>query len=149
MKSNPSSSLSIVKDATTASYSAAGQTINYTILATNTGTSTLHNVTITDANAVLGTCTPAIPVASLAPGGTISCAASHVVTQAEVDAGHYSNTACVDDCAGPAAQVCHDSYPPPRPSELLSIVKDATTASYSAAGQTINYTILATNTGTS
>src|SRR5207253_2921203 len=72
--------LTIVKDATEASYNSTTDTIHYTILATNSGNVTLSNVTISDLNAVLGTCTPAIPVASLAPGGTISCSASHAVT---------------------------------------------------------------------
>ena len=37
----------------------------------------------------LGTCTPAIPVASSAPGRSITCAATHTVTQADLDAGCY------------------------------------------------------------
>ena len=62
----PAPELSITKDATEASYDAVGDVIHYTIVAKNTGNVVLHNVTITDPNAVLGTCTPAIPVADLA-----------------------------------------------------------------------------------
>ena len=51
-------------------------------------------MTITDANADLGTCTPANG-SSLAPGASITCTATHTVTQADIDAGHYLNTACV------------------------------------------------------
>jgi uncharacterized repeat protein (TIGR01451 family) len=100
--------LSILKTAEEANYSTVGQVIHYTIVATNDGNTTLTNVTITDPNAVLGTCTPAIPVASLAPNGTITCTATHTVTQADLTAGHYLNTACVDDGAGGAAQACDD-----------------------------------------
>ena len=82
--------LSITKDATEASYDSVGDVIHYTIVAKNTGNVVLHNVTITDPKAVLGTCTPAIPVADLAINATITCAASHTVTQADIDAGHYA-----------------------------------------------------------
>ena len=36
----------------------------------------------------------------------------HTVTQADIDAGHYLNTACVDDGAGGAAQACDDADVP-------------------------------------
>ena len=83
----------------------------YSITATNTGNTTLASATITDANASLGTCTPANG-SPLAPGATITCAATHTVTQADIDAGHYLNTACVDDGAGGAAQACDDANVP-------------------------------------
>ena len=34
----------------------------------------------------------------------MTCTATHTITQADIDAGHYANTACVDDGAGGAAQ---------------------------------------------
>ncbi|HEY8635977.1 MAG TPA: hypothetical protein VIL81_01835, partial [Candidatus Limnocylindrales bacterium] len=139
--------LSIVKDATESSYSAVGDVINYTITATNDGNVTLHNVTITDPKATGLSCTPAIPVTNLAVGGTIECTASHTVTQADIDAGHYLNTACVDDGAGGAAQACDDADVNGNQTPHLSIVKDATESSYSAVGDVIHYTITATNDG--
>jgi uncharacterized repeat protein (TIGR01451 family) len=140
------SALSIAKDATETSYSAVGQTIHYTIVATNTGNTTLASVTITDTEAVLGTCTPANG-SSLAPGATITCAASHVVTQADIDAGTYNNTACVDDGAGGAAEVCDDADVPSSKSPSLSILKTAATGTYDSVGDVITFTIVATNTG--
>ena len=61
-------------------------------------------MTVTDPNAGALNCTPQTPVSSLAPGGTITCTASHTITQADIDAGHYLNTACVD--ATGATQAC-------------------------------------------
>ncbi len=139
--------LSIVKDATETSYDAVGDVIHYSITAKNTGNVVLHNVTITDPNAVLGTCTPAIPVTDLAIDATITCAATHVVTQADIDAGHYLNTACVNDGEGGAAQKCDDADVPSDKNPALSIVKDATESSYDAVGDIIHYSITATNTG--
>ena len=87
--------LTIVKDATETSFSAVGDVIHYSITATNDGNTTLTNVIVTDPNAGGLNCTPQTPVSSLAPGGTITCTASHTITQADIDAGHYLNTACV------------------------------------------------------
>ena len=39
----------------------------------------------------------------------MDCTASHTITQADIDAGHYLNTACVDDGAAGAAQACDDA----------------------------------------
>ena len=103
-------------------------------------------MTITDPNAVLGTCTPANG-SSRAPGQSITCVATHVVTQADIDAGHYLNQACVDDGAGGAASICATKDVPSVPAPALTITKDATEASYNAVGQTIHYSITATNSG--
>jgi len=98
--------LKITKVATETTYSAVGDVIHYTIVATNDGNVTLHNVLVTDPNASNLTCTPSNPVASLAPGGTINCTANHTIVQADIDATHYLNQACVDDGTGGAAQAC-------------------------------------------
>ena len=143
----PAPELSITKDATEASYDSVGDVIHYTIVAKNTGNVVLHNVTITDPKAVLGTCTPAIPVTDLAINATITCAASHTVTQADIDAGHYLNTACVDDGPNGAAQVCDDANVPSVNSPALSIVKTSPTVNYDSVGDVITYSITATNTG--
>ena len=52
---------------------------------TNTGTKTLHGVTVVDTLTTL-TCVPATPVATLAPGGhEPTCTGTYVVTQADID----------------------------------------------------------------
>src|SRR5439155_953294 len=108
-------SLSITKDATESGFSAVGDVIHYTIVATNTGNQTLTNVDVTDAQVSDLSCTPATPVADLAPGASISCTASHTITQADLDAGSFYNQACVDDGTGGAAEACDDVTTPGTP----------------------------------
>lgn len=71
-----------------------GTTIRWQLTATNTGSGNLNNVTISEQLPGVATvdCSPAAP-ATLTPGATMTCAASHVVTQADVDAGQVANTA--------------------------------------------------------
>ena len=74
----------------------AGDVVTYTFSGKNTGSVTLHNVTVTDPMPGLSAvnCTPGTP-ATLAPNATISCTATYTVTQANVDAGSFSNTATI------------------------------------------------------
>ncbi|WP_146828778.1 DUF7507 domain-containing protein [Aeromicrobium flavum] len=72
-----------------AAITAAGQVIAYTYAVRNAGNVSLTKLAVTDA---LGT-TVSCPSASLAPGATTTCTSSHVVTQADVDAGKVVNTA--------------------------------------------------------
>src|SRR5439155_866281 len=87
--------LSITKVATESGFSAVGDVIHYTIVATNDGNVTLHNVDVTDSQVSNLVCVPATPVTNLAPAGTINCTASHTITQADLDAGSFYNQACV------------------------------------------------------
>ncbi len=82
--------LSIAKAATETSFDAVGQMIHYTIVAKNEGNTTLAAVTVADPGVTGLSCTPANG-SSLAPGASMSCTATHTVTQADLDAGHYAN----------------------------------------------------------
>ena len=64
---------------------------------------TLGAVTVTDPNASGLVCVPPNG-SSLAPGASMICTASHTVTQADLDAGHYLNPACVNDGNGGATR---------------------------------------------
>ena len=66
------------------------------------------------------------------------------MTQADLDAGHWTNTACVDDGAGGAKEVCADEDVP---WAHLTITKVATEQSFTAVGNILHYTIVATNDG--
>ena len=59
------------------------------------------------------------------PVRPLSCTASHTVTQADIDAGHYLNTACVETATG-ATATCDDADVPADQNPHLTIVKDAT-----------------------
>src|SRR5690606_15189626 len=70
-----------------------GQEISYTFKVKNTGNVTLANVMVTDL--VGGVAVTGGPIASLAPGAedTSTFTATYTVTQADIDAGTFSNSA--------------------------------------------------------
>ena len=138
--------LTISKTSPTASFAAAGDVVNYTITVTNTGSAALANATVVDPNAVLGTCTPAIPVASLAGGATISCPASHTVVAGDLNSA-YTNTATVN-ATKPGGTVMTASSTVSTPLAKLTVVKTSSAASFAAVGEVLNYTITVTNSGT-
>src|SRR6185436_587557 len=82
--------LTLVKSASPSSYDHVGELISYTYAVTNTGNVTLlGQITVAD-DRVTVTCPP---TAALAPGASITCAATHSVTQADLDAGSIVNVA--------------------------------------------------------
>ena len=70
-------------------FDAVGDVISYSYLVTNTGNVTISQITINDDIATDESC----PVGSLAPLDTITCTASHTITQADLDAGEVINVA--------------------------------------------------------
>ncbi len=76
----------------------AGDTVTYSFVVTNTGTTTLDNVRVQDPLPGLSNITfgawpnPAAP-GSLVPGASVTATASYTLTQADVDAGSVMNTA--------------------------------------------------------
>jgi uncharacterized repeat protein (TIGR01451 family) len=138
--------LAITKSASPTTYNAVGQVITYTIVATNTGNTTLTNVTVSDPNISGLTCTPA-NCSSLAPGDSMTCSATHTITQADLDAGHYANTACVNDGPGGAAQACASANVTGQQNPSLTLDKTSTTTLITAAGQVVPYSYVITNTG--
>jgi uncharacterized repeat protein (TIGR01451 family) len=85
----------------------AGESIDYTVVATNVGNVTLTSVMISDPMLGSMTCTPAQP-ASLAPGAALTCTASHVITGAEVAAG----PALVNNASAQSDETCPSTGPP-------------------------------------
>ncbi|WP_162449898.1 DUF7507 domain-containing protein [Phytoactinopolyspora mesophila] len=127
-----------------------GDVITYTFIAENTGNTTLTNVEIEEA-AFSGSgemseleCDPEQP-ATLAPGDTLECTATYTLTQADVDAGVVTNTACVT--ADGDVEECDDEEIPQPADPDIVLVKTAEPETYSEVGETITYTFVATNTG--
>src|SRR5690349_20300294 len=144
--------LEVLKTDGDATFDAVGDVINYTITVTNTGNVTLTNVAVTDALAVGLDCDPGTAGAqttgfTIGVGEHITCTASHTVTQADLDAGSYLNTACADDGEGKAAQDCDDEETPGEQNPALEVLKTDGDATFDAVGDVINYTITVTNTG--
>jgi uncharacterized repeat protein (TIGR01451 family)/LPXTG-motif cell wall-anchored protein len=141
--------ITVVKSTTSTQYSTVGQVLNFTLTATNTGNVTLTNVTITDATAVLGTCTPAAP-ATLAPGATLVCPATHAVTQADLDHGSFDNAGAATGVTPLSVTVNDDSNVvtvPATKSPAVAVSKSTTAIGYTAVGQQIPFSITALNSG--
>ena len=148
-------SLAIVKTETSTGPYSLGDTVTYSLVATNNGDVTLTNVSISDPNAVIGTCTPAQP-ATLAPGAMLSCSATHVVTIADVDAAQVSNTATTtgQPPTPPGGPTPPPLSPPPSTVDVpveqhpsLTLAKTVTSSAPYTAGDVIAYQFVATNNG--
>ena len=128
-----------------------GESIDYSVVVSNTGNETLTNVVVTDptlGGVTLGT------LATLAVGGSATFSASTTVTQAELDSapGQVTNTAVVTDDQTPSMSSTVST--PVSASPGVSIVKSVAsvggvagdnTATY--LGESIDYSVVVSNTG--
>ncbi|MEZ4663485.1 MAG: VWA domain-containing protein [Caldilineaceae bacterium] len=128
-----------------------GDKINYTLVTTNTGNTTLTGVTITDAKLGALVCTPTAP-ATLAPGASMTCTGSYTLTQADIDAGKVDNTANADSDQTAPTPASKTVPIPPAPNIALTktgLIDRTVVAPTNRAdvGDKINYTLVTTNTG--
>ena len=144
--SQATASIQLVKSALQSSYDAVGATLAYTFTVTNTGTVTLTNVTVTDPKATVS----GGPI-TLAPGASDSTtfSAVHSVTQADLDAGAFTNAAAVTGTppSGPAVSDTASATVPASQQPAVALVKSGSPTVYGKVGQTITYTFTVTNTG--
>ena len=144
-------SLQTVKSSSTADFDAVGDVIDYEIVVTNTGNVTVSGVVVSDPTADAGsiTCTPVTP-AVLAPGDSLTCSATHTVTQVDVDGGSVVNVATAtgeDPNAGPVSDPSDAVTVPAVQVPDLTVVKASSTVDFDAVGDVVAYTITVTNTG--
>ncbi|MEJ2791568.1 MULTISPECIES: isopeptide-forming domain-containing fimbrial protein, partial [unclassified Pseudoxanthomonas] len=91
----PAPALMLDKTASPTTVSAAGQTVAYSFLVSNTGNVTITGLQINE-TAFSGTGTAPVitcPVTTLAPTESTTCTATYTVTQQDIDAGSITNTA--------------------------------------------------------
>lgn len=129
-------------------YSSVGDTIDYSLTATNTGNVALGDVEISDPDAPPDNCDPA-PPATLAPGETLTCQSGYTVTQADLDAGSFTNHAEAGgtDPDGNPVEASGSATAGAVQDPVLGVVKEADVEEFFSAGDVINYTITATNDG--
>ena len=143
-------SISVLKSAEPGSFAAAGETIHYSFLVTNTGNVTLTGVQVNDDD-LPGLSAIDCPDATLAAGASQTCHAHYVTTQADVDAGSVMNSATAQgDPPGSTTPVVSGPSTATVPAEQaasISVLKSAEPGSFAAAGETIHYSFLVTNTG--
>ncbi|MCB0141963.1 MAG: DUF11 domain-containing protein, partial [Caldilineaceae bacterium] len=146
---NQQPELSLNKSAQETSYNAVNQVLHYTLIATNSGNVTLSNVQISDPQVTITGCTPSQPT-SLTPGQTLTCSAEHTVTQADLNAGSFTNTASASGRApdnrsvngGPSAVTVPAALTP-----QLTLTKSVQESSYDSPGDQLHYTLVTRNDG--
>ncbi|MDP2081509.1 MAG: hypothetical protein U0934_17455, partial [Pseudotabrizicola sp.] len=146
--------LTLAKTAAPANGAAAGDTITYTLVATNSGNQTLSNVSIADPMLPTLSCDLPAPV-TLAPNAALTCTGSYTVTQSDVDAQEINNTAGATAVSPQGADVSATDtaqHVPQAPAAAILIEKLANPApganpAYTATGQTLGYRFRVTNTG--
>ena len=125
----------------------AGDDLTYTITATNTGTAALTNVTVSDPLITPSTTSCLL----VAPGDTCVLTGVYTVTAADVVTGAINNTATSDSDQTPPV-TDDETVVPPQPSHTLAkafpVNSDSDSSGDISAGDTLTYTITATNTGT-
>ncbi|UPL15698.1 DUF7507 domain-containing protein [Microbacterium galbinum] len=148
----PTPGISVVKTATPDTANAVGDTISYSFLVTNTGNVTLDDIVINEGEfSGTGDLSDIVcPTAPLAPAGQVTCEATYVLTQADVDAGTVTNSATAEGTpptGDPIESDPSDETVTIPPAASLAIVKSSDTGTITAAGQTLTYTFAVTNTG--
>jgi gliding motility-associated-like protein/uncharacterized repeat protein (TIGR01451 family) len=136
-------SLSITKNASETSYSAVNEILHYTIVVRNTGNVTLANIIVRDNNTGLSQ-----TITSLAPGGAQTFNTAHTVTQDDLNAGHFNNTATAScNYGGTTFIASDDASVPARQNPGLTVTKTVAEPYFSSAGELMHYTIIVRNTG--
>ena len=122
----------------------ASEPVAYTYTVTNSG-----NITITDQIAVtddkVTVSCPAIPGAGLAPGSFITCTASYIVLQADLDAGSLTNIASAQAGALTSNTDTVTIVAFQQPS--LALDKTTQEVDFDMVGDALDYTYTVTNTG--
>lgn len=144
--------LALTKSVSPATASRAGDEVIFSFLVTNTGNVTLTDIAI-DEESFTGPVPlqePSCPSSDLPPGADVTCTVTYTLTQEDVDSGGVVNTA-IAVAASPGGAAVESS-----PSSAvvtvaavpsLTIVKTASPATVTAAGQTVTYSFVVTNTG--
>ncbi len=143
----PSSTISVTGSTSANGFGAAGQTVPFTYLVTNTGASKLTNVAV---NASRGSvsCTSTV----LLPGGSENCSGSYTVTQADVDAGAFTNTVTASGNGFLGVPVTSSpnlvTVPASQAVTTIGLTEGTTSTGYGAAGETVDFQYTISDTGT-
>ncbi|MDC1162498.1 hypothetical protein OAT18_03570, partial [Tenacibaculum sp.] len=143
-------------------YDAIGEVITYELTVVNTGNVSLNNVTITDSNIDSGSLNPAL-VANLPAGQSTVFTATHTLVALDFTNKNVTNSAMVsgeevvegtiitDISDDPTTPILNDAtlvkIPQKGQLELTKVDDEPSNGPYDTLGQTITYTIIATNTG--
>ncbi|MGJ8661779.1 MAG: DUF7507 domain-containing protein, partial [Bacteroidota bacterium] len=143
-------------------YDALGEVITYEITVINKGNVSLDNVTVTDANADVGSISPAT-LSNLPAGTSYVFTAQHTIVQADFDNGNVTNMATAigtepvegttvsDDSDDPTTAAPDDatlvSIPQFGQLQVTKVDMSAADGTFDTVGEAIVYTIIATSVG--
>ena len=146
------SSVALVKTASVGGTGALGDVITYTFTVTNTGSTALTNVVVTDP--MVGLIITGSPIASLAAGASSSViTGTYTITQTDIDAGSVTNsaTATSDEGATDISGTANDNDTPTittiTQTPAVALVKTASVGGAGSLGDVITYIFAVTNTG--
>jgi uncharacterized repeat protein (TIGR01451 family) len=147
--------VALVKTATLSGSGILGDVITYTFRVTNTGTSTLNNIVVTDPMAGLSSLTGS-PILSLAVGASSDITATYTITQSDIDTGSVTNSALVtaqdpdgNDITDVSGTTIDNNTSTITTIPAVALVKTAIVSGTGTLGDVITYTFRVTNTGTS
>ena len=148
----PVAAIDLTKTLKTGAPTQAGDSATWTVTVKNTGNVTLTNVAVTDALAGATLVTPcgfSAPIASMAPGATVSCDVSYSVKQSDVDAGSVTNSASVTGKPPVGANVTDSDSNTLTitPAAGLDVAKTLKTGAPTKAGDPVTWTVTVRNTG--
>jgi PKD repeat protein len=137
--------VSIAKTDSVPSFAVAGTAITYTYTVTDNGNVPLQDIAVTDTRLGAVDC----PATTLAVGQAVTCTAAYHTTAADVTGGRAANSATVTAATADGLAVAgHASLAIPRQDRpAVSLEKNASAASFTAAGQAVTYTFLVTDNG--
>ncbi|MEP3892512.1 MAG: hypothetical protein ABJN52_00770 [Litorimonas sp.] len=137
--------LTLVKTATTTDFDGVGDTVDYDYLVTNTGNVTLTGTISVSDDKIASVSCPVPPAGGLVPGASLTCSATYVVTQADLDAGEVTNRATATDGSTTSAEVSETVGGLQTPS--IAMTKTADPQTFDTVGDLISYDYVITNTG--
>ena len=140
--------LTLTKSTSDSGFGFAGYVIPYSYLVTNTGSATLSGISVADDKVATVSC----PDPTLAPGASETCTGTYTVIQDDVDTGSVTNTAIAsaDPPSGSAITSNSSSVTleATGAESSLTLAKSTASTGYGAVGDTIPYSYLVTNSGT-
>lgn len=138
--------ITLAKTSTPNPVSAVGETLTYSLIATNSGNQTLTNIVVRDPLLPNLSCT----VPELLRGAMLSCSDTYIVTQDDVDRGQLVNIATADAVTPQGTATSGtgtETTGMPASNPSMTLAKVASPDPFGAVGSTLTYVFTVANTG--
>lgn len=143
---------SLTKQSSTPTFTAVGQTINYTYVITNIGSVPIRQLSLNDDKIASVSCDKTV-ILAVNPGETpdfATCTANYVVTQADFDAEKVTNIAQAlgrPDFGSLGVLSATKTVTGPAIAPAISLQKTSTLSAFGAVGTSVPYSLRVENTG--